>query len=448
MIDVSHGNSGKQHRAADRRRARRGRADRRGRAAHLRRDDREPPRGRPAGPGARRAAAAAASRSPTRASAGSRRCRCCAGSGGAVPRAATRLTTARRLCRPPLEPAQAGPVAACRQINAPAPRRSQTGRNELQELRMKVLLAVDGSDYTKRMLAYLAAHPDLLGKEPEITVYHGLMALPHHAASVVGPAQVRAYQESELEKVFKPIRRVLRPERRPGDLRRSRRAGGRRHRRLRRRRQVRPGRHGVARPRRARRAGDGFGGHAGARTLQGAGAAHTLKRHGQRLRPFTLELGADPQHVGDQRLGMLHRAARPDRSTAARASRPPTRVVLGMLRFSRVRRRCRRWLNARGRRRPARRSGSSRSRASARAAARGGMARASAAIQRAMSLWRRTRARMPSAPISRSSDHTTTPRLRRAELDAVVVVRHAEVVHRVLDAPAAPASGASMLPSR
>ena len=71
---------------------------------------------------------------------------------------------------------------------------------------MKVLLAVDGSDYTKRMLAYLAAHRDLLGKEPEITVYHGLMALPHHAASVVGPAQVRTYQESELEKVFKPIR--------------------------------------------------------------------------------------------------------------------------------------------------------------------------------------------------------------------------------------------------
>ena len=71
---------------------------------------------------------------------------------------------------------------------------------------MKVLLAVDGSDYTRRMLAYLAANPELLGKEPEITVYHGLMALPHHAANVVGAADVRRWQESELEKVFRPIR--------------------------------------------------------------------------------------------------------------------------------------------------------------------------------------------------------------------------------------------------
>ena len=28
---------------------------------------------------------------------------------------------------------------------------------------MKVLLAVDGSDHTKRMLSYLAAHDELLG---------------------------------------------------------------------------------------------------------------------------------------------------------------------------------------------------------------------------------------------------------------------------------------------
>ena len=33
------------------------------------------------------------------------------------------------------------------------------------------------------------------------------------------------------------------------------------------------------------------------------------------------------------------------------------------------------------------------------------------AIQRAMSLWRRTRAAMPAAPISRINDQTTTPRL-------------------------------------
>ena len=71
---------------------------------------------------------------------------------------------------------------------------------------MKVLLAVDGSDYTKRMLAYLAAHPDLLGKAPELVVYHGLMSIPPHAAAMAGSAQVRHFHEAELEKVFRPIR--------------------------------------------------------------------------------------------------------------------------------------------------------------------------------------------------------------------------------------------------
>ena len=74
---------------------------------------------------------------------------------------------------------------------------------------MKVLLATDGSDYTKRMLAYLAAHPEVLGTAPEITVYHGLMAIPPHAAAMVGSAQVRHFQETELERVFRPIRAFL-----------------------------------------------------------------------------------------------------------------------------------------------------------------------------------------------------------------------------------------------
>ena len=74
---------------------------------------------------------------------------------------------------------------------------------------MKVLLATDGSDYTKRMLACLAANPEMLGPAPEITVYHGLMAIPPHVAAKVGSAQVRQFQENELEQVFRPIRAFL-----------------------------------------------------------------------------------------------------------------------------------------------------------------------------------------------------------------------------------------------
>ena len=78
MIDVSHGNSGKRHeqQIVDRDRARR--AHRRRRAARLRADDREPPRGRAAGSRARHSRSGTASRSPTPASASTRPCRCCA----------------------------------------------------------------------------------------------------------------------------------------------------------------------------------------------------------------------------------------------------------------------------------------------------------------------------------------------------------------------------------
>jgi hypothetical protein len=35
---------------------------------------------------------------------------------------------------------------------------------------MKILLPVDGSDHTKRMLAYIAAHDELLGAAHEYTL--------------------------------------------------------------------------------------------------------------------------------------------------------------------------------------------------------------------------------------------------------------------------------------
>ena len=40
---------------------------------------------------------------------------------------------------------------------------------------MKILLAVDGSKYTKRMLAYVAAHDEWLGPGHEYTVFNGVL---------------------------------------------------------------------------------------------------------------------------------------------------------------------------------------------------------------------------------------------------------------------------------
>ena len=52
---------------------------------------------------------------------------------------------------------------------------------------MKILIAVDGSDYTKRMLAYLAAHEELLGTKHDYTVVHSVLAVPPlRAAAFVG----------------------------------------------------------------------------------------------------------------------------------------------------------------------------------------------------------------------------------------------------------------------
>ncbi|MDB5900444.1 MAG: UspA protein [Ramlibacter sp.] len=71
---------------------------------------------------------------------------------------------------------------------------------------MKVLLAVDGSEYTKRMLAYLAAHEELLGQGNLFTALNVTLAIPSRVAQFVDKATVDNYCEDEAEAVFKPIR--------------------------------------------------------------------------------------------------------------------------------------------------------------------------------------------------------------------------------------------------
>jgi nucleotide-binding universal stress UspA family protein len=71
---------------------------------------------------------------------------------------------------------------------------------------MKILAAVDGSPYTKRMLAYLAAHDEWLGPRHEYSVVHAVPAIPPRAAAVLDKETVRSYYDDECEKVFQPIR--------------------------------------------------------------------------------------------------------------------------------------------------------------------------------------------------------------------------------------------------
>ncbi|WP_162577483.1 universal stress protein [Variovorax sp. PBL-H6] len=74
---------------------------------------------------------------------------------------------------------------------------------------MKILLAVDGSDYTRRMLSYLATHKDFLGTAHTYTVFHAVLPVPHRAAAFAGPRVVHGYYEDDARVVLEPIRAFL-----------------------------------------------------------------------------------------------------------------------------------------------------------------------------------------------------------------------------------------------
>ena len=71
---------------------------------------------------------------------------------------------------------------------------------------MKILVPVDGSPFTKRMLAYLAAHDEWLGGTHCYTLLHVAPAVPPRAAAVLDKTVLKEHYAEESEKVFKPLR--------------------------------------------------------------------------------------------------------------------------------------------------------------------------------------------------------------------------------------------------
>ena len=74
---------------------------------------------------------------------------------------------------------------------------------------MKILLAVDGSSYTKKMLAYLSAHDELFGPSHDYTLLTVHPALPPRARAALGKAAVNSYYAEETEKVIAPSLKFL-----------------------------------------------------------------------------------------------------------------------------------------------------------------------------------------------------------------------------------------------
>ena len=74
---------------------------------------------------------------------------------------------------------------------------------------MKILLAVDGSTFSKKMLAYLATHDTLFTKDHDYTVFTAQPALPPRARAAVGKDVVESYYAEESEKVLGPVSKFL-----------------------------------------------------------------------------------------------------------------------------------------------------------------------------------------------------------------------------------------------
>lgn len=75
---------------------------------------------------------------------------------------------------------------------------------------MKILLPVDGSLYTKKMLAYLAMHRDTFaGSGNELTVLSVQPALPPRARGMLSQQELLSYYNEEAAKVLDPVLKFL-----------------------------------------------------------------------------------------------------------------------------------------------------------------------------------------------------------------------------------------------
>jgi nucleotide-binding universal stress UspA family protein len=74
---------------------------------------------------------------------------------------------------------------------------------------MKILLAADGSPYTKKALAFLVANQNLCGPEDELLVLHVQPPVPPRVKSLLGAGAVKDYHADEARQVLEPIEAFL-----------------------------------------------------------------------------------------------------------------------------------------------------------------------------------------------------------------------------------------------
>lgn len=74
---------------------------------------------------------------------------------------------------------------------------------------MKILLAADGSEYTKKALAFLVTHEGLCGPDDELFVLNVQLPVPVRVKAMLGPEVVSEYYHAEAREVLDPIEQFL-----------------------------------------------------------------------------------------------------------------------------------------------------------------------------------------------------------------------------------------------
>lgn len=74
---------------------------------------------------------------------------------------------------------------------------------------MKILLAADGSKFTKKALAFLVTHEGLTADGGELVVLHVQPVLPPRVKTMVGSAAVADWHREESRRVIEPIEKFL-----------------------------------------------------------------------------------------------------------------------------------------------------------------------------------------------------------------------------------------------
>lgn len=74
---------------------------------------------------------------------------------------------------------------------------------------MKILVPVDGSNYSKAAVEFIASRDSLIGTEPDVVLLNVQTPIPAHVARVCGKEMIRGYHEDEANRILKPLLEIL-----------------------------------------------------------------------------------------------------------------------------------------------------------------------------------------------------------------------------------------------